>query len=113
VLVEMGRVLRRCVREVDPVFRYSADDFALLLRGADRQAALHVAERVRRSIETHPFLSREGLDLNLTACIGMASFPDHARSKDALIDLAEAALRRAKREGRNAVQLADAEEVAS
>jgi diguanylate cyclase (GGDEF)-like protein len=113
VLVEMGRVLRRCVREVDPVFRYSADDFALLLRGADRQAALHVAERVRRSIETHPFLSREGLDLNLTACIGMASFPDHARSKEALIDLAEAALRRAKREGRNAVQLADAEEVAS
>src|SRR5207245_688821 len=84
VLVEIGRVLRRCVREVDPVFRYGGDEFTILLRGADAQGAAVVAERIRRSIEAHPFLAREGLELRLTACIGVASFPEHAGTKEQL-----------------------------
>jgi diguanylate cyclase (GGDEF)-like protein len=106
VLVEVGRVLRRCVREVDPVFRYGGDEYTLMLRGADAQGALHVAERIRRSIEAHPFLAREGLELRLTASIGVASFPEHAATKERLVDLADAALLRAKRGMRNSVVVA-------
>ena len=107
VLVEMGRVLRRCVREVDPVFRQGGDDFAVLLRGADTTGALHVAERIRRSVETHPFLSREGLDLRLTISASVVTYPDHATSKERLVDLAEGTLHLGKRGGRNAVHLAE------
>lgn len=106
VLVEMGRVLRRCVREVDPVFRYGGDEYAVLLRGADKQGALHVADRIRKSVEAHPYLAREGLDLRLTASLGIATFPEHATSKDALIDLADRALLAGKQGGRNAVHVA-------
>ena len=103
----MGRVLRRCVREVDPVFRQGGDDFAVLLRGADTTGALHVAERIRRSVETHPFQSREGLDLRLTISASVVTYPDHATSKERLVDLAEGTLHLGKRGGRNAVHLAE------
>lgn len=108
VLVEMGRVLRRCVREVDPVFRHGGDDFAVLLRGADKPGALHIAERIRASVETHPFLSREGLDVRLTISLAVACFPADARSKERLLDLADGTLHRGKGGGRNAVHAAEA-----
>ena len=106
VLVEMARVLRRCVREVDPVFRYGGDEFAVILRGTDKQSALHVAERIRKAIEAHPFLAREGLDLRLTASLGIAAFPEHGQAAEVLIDLADRALLQGKRDGRNAVHVA-------
>jgi two-component system cell cycle response regulator len=107
VLVEMGRVLRRCVREVDPVFRYGGDEYTLMLRGADSRGALQVAERIRRSIEAHPFLAREGLDIRLTASIGVVCFPEHGSTRERLLELADGALFRAKKTTRNVVVLAE------
>jgi diguanylate cyclase (GGDEF)-like protein len=106
VLVELGRVLRRCVREVDPVFRYGGDEFTILLRSADAAGAAHVAERIRRSIEAHPFLAREGLELRLTASIGVSNYPEHASTKERLVDLADAALFQGKKATRNTVVVA-------
>lgn len=105
VLVELGRVLKRCVREIDPVFRYGGDEYTLLLPGVDSQSARQVAERIRRSVEHHPFLSREGLDVRVTASVGVATYPEHAVTKERLLDRADAALLKGK--GRNTVIVAD------
>jgi len=106
LLVEVARVLRACVRDEDVVVRYGGDEYVLLLAGIDSGGGLKVAERIRRAIEDHLFLSREGARVRVTASIGLASFPEHASTKAEIIDLADRAMYRGKRSSRNVVYMA-------
>jgi diguanylate cyclase (GGDEF)-like protein len=106
LLVEVGRVLRACVRDDDVVVRYGGDEYVVLLVGIDSGGGLKVAERVRRAIEDHRFLSREGARVRVTASIGLASFPEHAGTKAELLDFADRAMYRGKRSTRNVVYMA-------
>ncbi|NVJ04853.1 diguanylate cyclase [Myxococcus sp. AM001] len=106
VLVEAARVVKGCVRDHDVVARYGGDEYVVVLRNTDSGGALKVAERIRRTMETHNFLAREGLSLKLTTCIGVASFPEHAQDKATLLDLSDRAMYRGKRGSRNVVYMA-------
>jgi diguanylate cyclase (GGDEF)-like protein len=106
LLVEMARVLKGCVRDRDVAVRYGGDEYVVLLRGTDSGGALKVAERIRRTVENHRFLAREGHSLALSTCIGMASFPEHAQDKSTLLDLADRAMYRGKKGTRNVVYMA-------
>jgi diguanylate cyclase (GGDEF)-like protein len=65
-----------------------------------------VAERIRRAIEDHRFLSREGSRVRVTASIGLASYPEHAQGKAEILDFADRAMYRGKRSTRNVVYMA-------
>jgi len=78
----------------------------VLLRETDSGGALKVAERIRRTIEGHSFLSREGYGLGVTVCIGVASHPEHGLDRKGLLDLADRAMYRGKRTSRNVVYVA-------
>ena len=106
LLVEIGRVLRSCVREEDVLVRYGGDEYVALLLGIDSGGGLKVAERIRRAIEDHRFLAREGARVRVTASIGLASFPEHARTKAEVLDLADRAMYRGKQSTRNVVYMA-------
>jgi diguanylate cyclase (GGDEF)-like protein len=106
LLVEVARVLRACVRDEDVVVRYGGDEYVVVLVGIDSGGGLKVAERVRRAIEDHRYLSREGARVRVTASIGMASFPEHATSKAEILDFADRAMYRGKRSSRNVVYMA-------
>jgi two-component system cell cycle response regulator len=106
VLVEMAALLKRCVRDEDVVARYGGDEYVVLLRNADSGGALKVGERVRRMVEMHQFLAREGLRLHLTTCIGVASFPEHATEAVHLLELADRAMYRGKKGERNLIYVA-------
>ncbi|BDG01626.1 GGDEF domain-containing response regulator [Anaeromyxobacter oryzae] len=106
LLVEVARVLRSCVRDDDVLVRYGGDEYVVLLVGIDSGGGLKVAERIRRAIEDHRFLSREGSRVRITASIGLASFPEHAQSKAEILDLADRAMYRGKRSTRNVVYMA-------
>ena len=106
LLVEVARVLRSCVRDDDILIRYGGDEYVVLLVGIDSGGALKVAERIRRAIEDHRFLSREGSRVRITCSIGLASFPEHAPSKAEILDLADRAMYRGKRSTRNVVYMA-------
>src|SRR6266542_1586645 len=106
LLVEVARVLRSCVRDEDVVVRYGGDEYVVLLVGIDSGGGLKVAERIRRAIEDHRFLSREGSRVRITASIGLASFPEHADSKAEILDFADRAMYRGKRSNRNVVYMA-------
>ncbi len=106
LLVEVGRVLRSCVRDDDVLVRYGGDEFVAVLVGIDSGAGIKVAERIRRAIEDHRFLSREGGSVRVTASIGLASFPEHAEGKADVLDLADRAMYRGKRTTRNVVYMA-------
>ncbi len=106
LLVEVSRVLKNCVRDNDVVCRWGGDEFVCLLRGTDSGGALKVAERIRRSIETHRFLAREGFSLNITTCIGVASCPEHTSEKQTLLDFSDRAMYRGKKGTRNIIYMA-------
>lgn len=106
LLVEVARMIKGCVRDDDVVVRFGGDEYVILLHGTDSGGALKVAERIRRTIETHHFLSREGFGLSVTTCIGVASFPEHAQDKATLLDLADRAMYRGKKSTRNVIYIA-------
>lgn len=106
LLAEVGQVLKRCVREGDIVARYGGDEFVVLLRHAPLDAACAVAERARASIAGRPFLSREGMNVRLTATFGVATARCHSAEPDTLLDLADRAMYLGKRGTRNVVHSA-------
>ena len=106
LLVEMGRVLKGCVRDEDVVARYGGDEYVAVLAGIDSGGALKVAERIRRIVEDHVFLAREGAGVRVTVSIGLASFPEHTSRKEEVLDLADRAMYRGKRSTRNVTYIA-------
>src|SRR3989304_2428783 len=106
VLIEIGKILLKCCREVDSVIRYGGDEFVVILVDADYNVAMRVAERIRTSIERHEFMKEDGLRLRITASIGVATYPTHTRDKKELLKTADRAMYKAKDLSRNTVYLA-------
>jgi two-component system cell cycle response regulator len=108
VLIEAARVVKSCTRDQDVAARWGGDEYVVLLRDTDSGGALKVAERIRRAVESHHFLAREGYGLSLTTCVGVASYPEHAQDKQSLLDQADRAMYRGKKSTRNVVYVASA-----
>ncbi|PYS80822.1 MAG: hypothetical protein DMF67_19080 [Acidobacteria bacterium] len=95
----LANALREEVRGVDTAARYGGEEFAIILPQAGEEGALVVAERLRSRIERTEV---PGVGC-ITASIGVASFPQHASSRELLVTTADRALYQAKRTGRNRV----------
>ncbi len=95
----IGRVLSNSCRAVDVAARFGGEEFCLLLPDTDEEDALNLAERVRNLIyETH--IEGPG---NVSASVGVATYPQHANEQDELFAAADQALYAAKHSGRNKV----------
>ena len=106
MLVQVGEILLKCVREVDTAVRYGGDEYVIILIDADAETGFRVAERIRQSIEEHLFLVDDGLDLKITASLGVATYPLHTRKRCELLKMADRAMYTAKDMSRNLVYLA-------
>jgi len=110
-LEEIGEVIATTLRNGDTAARFGGEEFAALLLDTDYDNGASVAESVRAAIANRSFLATrygsgdEGANSfhRLTISIGIAVFPDDARDPIELIELADAALYRAKQTGRNRV----------
>jgi diguanylate cyclase (GGDEF)-like protein len=91
--------LRDELRSVDTAARYGGEEFAVILPQAGMDGAMIVAERLRRRIE---LMEVPGVG-HITASLGIATFPQHASSRDTLVLAADRALYSAKNSGRNCV----------
>jgi diguanylate cyclase (GGDEF)-like protein len=107
VLREVARILRESSREIDEPARYGGEELAVALPQTDLEGAYNLAERVRTGIEALriPRLDGKGV-LSVSASFGVAAVPDCAEDKEALIMVADAALYRAKRAGKNRTERA-------
>jgi diguanylate cyclase (GGDEF)-like protein/excisionase family DNA binding protein len=97
----VARVIDGCIRHVDLAARFGGEEFAVILIDTDAEAAVEVADRLRREVAAAPLLP--GQDAPLTMSIGLATYPADANRKDELIDKARWAMHVAKRAGRDRV----------
>jgi len=108
-LEEVGAVIRKSLRAGDVGARFGGEEFAAFLLDADYTQGMIAAERVRSAIEKHEFPAarRQGTEPppthRITISLGVASFPEDGRDPIQLVEMADSALYRAKRNGRNQV----------
>lgn len=103
ILYEVGEEIRKTLRESDITFRFGGDEFVCVLSHTALPDALNVAERVRVQLEKKRFLAKEGLNIRITTSIGVAAFPDHAMTRDEILNAADEALYGVKDGERNKV----------
>ncbi|HEY5717413.1 MAG TPA: diguanylate cyclase [Motiliproteus sp.] len=102
VLQHMAVVMRECIREIDVPCRYGGEEFLIILTNTPRNGAMITAERLREAVESSRI---DGLQVTIS--IGVASYPYlDVEESDEFIERADAALYRAKEQGRNCVCLA-------
>jgi diguanylate cyclase (GGDEF)-like protein/PAS domain S-box-containing protein len=101
VLITLAGLISEAVRTEDIVFRLGGDEFAVLLDGMAGRDALHAAERLRAMVEAHRF-ELEGRTFPLSLSIGLMEI-DGALTTGELMSQADAAMYRAKAQGKNRV----------
>jgi diguanylate cyclase (GGDEF)-like protein len=105
-LTELAAIMRRSVRDVDFPVRYGGDEFAVILPETTVETARTVAERLCNAIRTHAFLEGSMPKARLAASVGIAGFPDHAKSKQELMSKADEAMYQSKAAGGDRVSIA-------
>ena len=103
VLQSLAKFLSTRVRGSDVACRYGGEEFTLILPSATLDLARKRAEQIREGIQSIQ-VKYGGQTLGpITLSLGVAVFPDHGVTGEAILQLADAALYRAKQAGRNRV----------
>ncbi|WP_420145930.1 diguanylate cyclase [Sphingobium sp.] len=112
VLRSVGAVLNDSLRESAHAFRLGGEEFVVLMPGFPLDQALGRAVQMQQQLRDLR-IEHRGRELGtITASFGLATFPDHGRP-DRLLQTADAALLRAKAEGRDRVVVATIRDAAS
>jgi len=105
ILNELAARLTQTIDQEATCYRFSGEDFVILLPGADLQQACATAAKIRQVCAEKPFTDGS-TSTSLTISVGIASLQDHLPDNDnAFICMAETALFMAKAEGRNRLQV--------
>ena len=105
ILKEIGVIIKKSVRAMDFCFRYGGDEFLTVLTSTDTENATVVAERICKSVRETPFVIN-GAKVQVTLSIGVACFPEHAKTKEKILQVADEAMYCGKNLSRNIVYLA-------
>ncbi|MGE5583730.1 MAG: diguanylate cyclase [Bacillota bacterium] len=103
---QLAGILKNTIRGSDLIARYDRDMFMIILPHTDVAETLKLAERIRSLVNESPIIIN-GQPVHTTVCIGLASYPGHAGSMQALVSAVESALYRAKRLGQNQLLVAE------
>ena len=106
VLREIARCLPGVLREYDSAGRFGGEEFVLLLPHTRAVDAFRIADRIRDHISGLSLLTPDGQSVQVTVSVGVAALDAGSRRQlSELLAAADAALYRAKRDGRNQVQM--------
>ena len=106
LLAEIGYLIKAQLRLIDFAFRYGGDEFVVLLPQTSKDAALVVARRLRDSLRASMFCKEEGLNLNVRASIGLATYPHDAKSPNEIIRQADEMMYMVKNSTRDSIGVA-------
>ena len=100
-------VFRSVCNSKDILIRYGGDEFTFIMPGRSGVNSKYVCDTICTQLTKLDLLSqRNGSMKKITSSIGIAVYPDHGKTEKTILDKADAALYRAKEEGRNRAVLA-------
>ena len=100
VLRDVSAILKKIVRNSDIAGRYGGEEFTILLLDANREASYHVAERLRKAVESHT-VHYQNLEINFTISIGLCTLSDVTSSPQEWLVKTDNSLYFSKEHGRN------------
>jgi diguanylate cyclase (GGDEF)-like protein len=106
LLAEIARTIKHNVRGIDSAFRYGGDEFIVLLPQTGKDAALEVTQRLLHSLRETRYLLSEGLDLQIMASFGIASYPEDGNSIQEIIGAADEMMYLVKNSSRGNIAVA-------
>ncbi|MBS1169558.1 MAG: hypothetical protein H6R01_476 [Burkholderiaceae bacterium] len=104
VLQVFSELMIKHCRISDICCRYGGEEFLIICLDMTEETAIQRAEQLRIATETTSIQFENGASVNVTASFGIAAFPQHGNTPDALISAADKALYHAKNTGRNLVK---------
>jgi diguanylate cyclase (GGDEF)-like protein len=106
LLAEIGYLIKAQLRLIDFAFRYGGDEFVVLLPQTGKDSALVVAKRLRDSLRISTFCKEEGLNLNVRASMGVATYPHDAKTPHDIIRQADEMMYLVKNTSRDNIGIA-------
>jgi diguanylate cyclase (GGDEF)-like protein len=100
VLSELGRIIRRQIREADSAYRYGGEEFMIILPETPCEEAARVAERIRLVFFGHTFFPEKDTPVHVSVSVGVTSYVSGESVSD-LVDRADRNMYAAKKRGRN------------
>ncbi len=108
ILINVGNFIQRMTRSSDICIRYGGDEFLILLPETKKEDALGVGEKLKKAVEEmSPNLDGLMDDLIVSLSLGIANFPEDTIEPQMLIELADKALYKAKKSGKDRIVLAN------
>ena len=106
LLAEIGFAIKSQLRLIDYAFRYGGDEFVVLLPQTDKDQAFVVARRIQDTLRASQFCKAEGLNLNVRASMGMATYPHDASTPRDIIERADEMMYAVKNSTRDSIGVA-------
>jgi diguanylate cyclase (GGDEF)-like protein len=106
LLQEIGFKVKSQLRLIDYAFRYGGDEFVILLPQTEKNSALVVARRLQDMMRRTHFLSDESLNLNVRCSMGLATYPEDAKSSHEIIRQADEMMYMVKNSSRDNIAVA-------
>ncbi len=106
LLQEIGFKVKSQLRLIDYAFRYGGDEFVILLPQTDKNSALVVAKRLQEMMRRTQFLSDDSLNLNVRCSMGLATYPEDAKSSHEIIRQADEMMYMVKNSSRDNIAVA-------
>jgi diguanylate cyclase (GGDEF)-like protein len=103
-LFRIATIAKNTIRTGDNIFRFSGEEFCLILPATDRNGALVACEKIRSAIENFSFeYGNKQPKGKITVSIGLSTYPNDAHEPEDLIETSKKALENAKSGGKNQV----------
>ncbi len=106
LLAEIGYMIKSHLRLIDYAFRYGGDEFVVLLPQTGKDSAMVVARRLRDVFRGSKFLKDQGLNINVRVSMGVATYPEDAKSAHEIIRQADEMMYSVKNSTRDNVGVA-------
>lgn len=103
-LQEFAATIQSSLREPSYGVAYGGDEFVVVLPGFTKYQAIDMAENIRTRIIQTIYLTNAGINVNLCASFGVATFPDDSANLTELLSLADEAMFSVKEHGKNSVK---------
>lgn len=105
ILEKFGTLIKNQIRDIDVAARYGGEKFAVVLPYVNQAQAEGIADRIRNTVSAFDFFNQQkGPALKMTISLGIALYPEHAKTVAGLVEKADKTLYCAKKDGKNLVR---------